>query len=124
MVEKKSIITKDGPQRLWKRQRNVLILILRKDMLLLSYPPFCRFNATTAAKAKFTRLVNVFVVCAVCMGASILFRTKSSCAASEHFSDVFNNDLSESFPMFIEIVQPIIIGVEELFDGLVRVHEL
>ena len=92
-------------------------------MLLLSYPPLCRFNTTTAAKARFTRLVNVFVVGAVGMAAPIRFGAKSSGAASEHFSNVFNDDLSESFPMFIEIVQPIIIGIEELFDGLIRMHE-
>lgn len=124
MIEKKTIIPKDGPKRMWKCQRNVLILTLRKDMLLLSYPPLCRFNATTAAKSRFTRLVNVFVMSAVSMVASILFRAKSSGTASEHFSDVFNDDLSESFPMFIEVIQPIIIGIKELFDGFIRMHDL
>ena len=124
MIEKKLIISKDRPQRVWKCQRNVLILTLRKDMLLLSYPPLCGFYATTAAKARFARLVNVFVMGAVSMTASILFRAKSCGTASEHFSDVFNDDLSESFPMFIEEVQPIIVGIEELFDGLVRKHDL
>ncbi|GAL10985.1 hypothetical protein JCM19233_1970 [Vibrio astriarenae] len=93
-------------------------------MLLLSYPPLCRFNATTAAKARFTRLVNVFVMGAVGMAASILFRAKSSGTASEHLGDVFNDDLSESFPMFIEEVQPSIVGIEELFDELIRIHYL
>ncbi len=93
-------------------------------MLLLSYPPLCGFNATTAAKARFTRLVNVFVVGAVSMAASILFGAKSGGTASEHFSDVFYDDLSESALMFIEIVQPIIVGIEELFDGLIRKHGL
>ena len=124
MIEKKTIIPKDWPQRVRKRQRNVLILTLWKDILLLSYPPLCRFNATTAAKARFARLVNVFVMGAVSMTASILFRAKSCGTASEHFSDVFNDDLSESFPMFIEEVQPIIVGIEELFDGLIRKHGL
>ena len=93
-------------------------------MLLLSYPPLGGFNATTVAKARFTRLVNVFVMSAVGMTASILFRVKSGGTASEHFSDVFNDDGSEVFPMCIEIVQPIIIGIEELFDGLIRMHDL
>ncbi len=93
-------------------------------MLLLSYPPLCGFYATTAAKARFTCLVNVFVMGAISMTASILFRAKSSRTASEHFSDVFNDDLSESFPMFIEEVQPIIVGIEELFDGLIWMHDL
>lgn len=124
MIEKKTIIPKDRPQRVWKRQRNVLILTFRKDMLLLSYPPLCRFNATTAAKARFTRLVNVFVMGAVGMAASILFRAKSSGTASEHLGDIFNDDGSEGFPMFIKIVQPIIVGIEELFDGLIRIHGL
>ncbi len=93
-------------------------------MLLLSYPPLCRFNATTAAKARFTRLVNVFVMGAVSMAASILFRAKSGGTASEHLGDVFNNDGSEGFPMLIEIVQPSIVGIEALFDGLIRKHGL
>ncbi|OED59981.1 hypothetical protein A165_02405 [Vibrio tasmaniensis ZS-17] len=124
MIEKKTIIPKDRPQRVWKRQRNVLILTLRKDMLLLSYPPLCRFNATTAAKARFTRLVNVFVMGAVSMTASILFRAKSSGTASEHLGDIFNDDGSDGFPILIEIVQPSIVGIEELFDGLIRIHAL
>ena len=102
MVEKKAIITKDGLQRVWECQCNVLILTFRKDMLLLSYPSLCGFNATTAAKPRLTRLVNVFVMGAVSMTASILFRAKSSGTASEHFSDVFNDDGSEFFPMFIK----------------------
>ena len=73
-------------------------------MLLLSYPPLCGFNATTDAKARFTRLVNVFVVGAVSMATSILFRAKSGGTASEHLGDVFNDDGSERFPMFIEVV--------------------
>ena len=89
-------------------------------MLLLSYPPLCGLYATTAAKARFTRLVNVFVVGAVSMTASILFRAKSSGTASEHLGDIFNDDSSEGFPMFIEVVQPIVVGIEELFDGLVH----
>ncbi len=93
-------------------------------MLLLSYPPLCGFYATTAAKARFTRLVNVFVMSAVVMAASILFRAKSGGTASEHLGDVFNDDGSECFPMFIEIVQPIIVGIEELFDRLIRKHDL
>ena len=93
-------------------------------MLLLSYPPLCGFNTATAAKARFARLVNVFVVGAVSMTASILFRAKSSGTASEHLGDIFNDDSSEGFPMFIEVVQPIVVGIEELFDGLVRVHDL
>ncbi len=52
-----------------------------KDRLLLSYPPLCRFNVTTAAKARFTRLVNVLVMGAVSMAASLLFRASG---------DVFN----------------------------------
>ena len=91
-------------------------------MLLLSYPLLCGFYATTAAKARFTRLVNVFVMGAVGMAASILFRAKSSGTASEHLGDIFNDDGSEVFPMCIEIVQPIIVGIEELFDGLIRMH--
>jgi hypothetical protein len=124
MIEKKAIIPKDWPQRVRKRQRNVLILTLRKDMLLLSYPPLCGFYATTAAKARFTRLVNVFVMGAVSMTASILFRAKSSGTASEHLGDVFNDDGSEGFSVLIEVVQPSIVGIEELFDGLIRMHEL
>ena len=124
MIEKKTIIPKDWPQRVRKRQRNVLILTLRKDMLLLSYPPLCGFYATTTAKARFARLVNVFVMGAVSMTASILFRAKSSGTASEHLGDVFNDDGSEGFPMFIEVVQPSIVGIEELFDGLIRMHDL
>ena len=124
MVEKKSVIAKDGPQRVWKRQRNVLIFTLREDMLLLSYPPLCGFNATTVAKARFARLVNVFVVGAVGMAASILFRAKSSGTASEHLGDVFNDDGSEGFSVLIEVVQPSIVGIEELFDGLIRMHDL
>ena len=124
MVEKKSVITKDRPQRVWERQRNVLILTFRKDMLLFSYPPLCRFNATTAAKARFAGLVNVFVMRAFVMTASILFRAKSGSTASEHLGDVFNDDVSESFSVLIEVVQPSIVGIEELFDGLIRVHDL
>ena len=124
MIEKKAIIPKYWPQRVRKRQRNVLILTLRKDMLLLSYPPLCGFYATTAAKARFTRLVNVFVMGAVSMTASILFRAKSSGTASEHLGDVFNDDGSEGFSVLIEVVQPSIVGIEELFDGLIRMHEL
>ncbi len=92
-------------------------------MLLTSYPPLRRFYAATAANARFTRLVNVFVMRATCMAASILFRARRSGTTSEHFSDVFNDDLSEGFPMFIEIVQPIIVDMEELFDGLIRMLE-
>ena len=124
MIEKKAIIPKDWPQRVWKRQRNVLIFTLREDMLLLSYPPLCGFNATTVAKARFARLVNVFVVGAVGMAASILFRAKSSGTASEHLGDVFNDDGSEGFSVLIEVVQPSIVGIEELFDGLIRMHDL
>ncbi len=93
-------------------------------MLLLSHPSLCGFNATTAAKARFARLVNVFVMGAVSMTASILLRAKSSGTASEHLGDVFNNDGSEGFSILIEIVQPIIVGIEELFDGLIRKHGL
>ena len=124
MIEKKAIIPKDWPQRVRKRQRHVLILTLRKDMLLLSYPPLCGFYATTAAKTRFTRLVNVFVMGAVGMAASILFRAKSSGTASEHLGDVFNDDGSEGFSVLIEVVQPSIVGIEELFDGLIRMHDL
>ena len=124
MIEKKTIIPKDWPQRVRKRQRNVLILTLRKDILLLSYPPLCGFYATTAAKARFTRLVNVFVMGAVSMTASILFRAKSSGTASEHLGDVFNDDGSEGFSVLVEVVQPSIVGIEELFDGLIRMHDL
>ena len=124
MIEKKAIIPKDWPQRVRKRQRNVLILTLWKEMLLLSYPPLCRFNTTTAAKARFARLVNVFVMGAVSMTASILFRAKSSGTASEHLGDVFNDDGSEGFSVLIEVVQPSIVGIEELFDGLIRMHDL
>ena len=124
MIEKKTVIPKDWPQCVRKRQRNVLILTFRKDMLLLSYPPLCRFYATTAAKARFARLVNVFVMSAVGMAASILFRAKSSGTASEHLGDVFNNNGPKGFSILIEIVQPIIVGIEELFDGLIRKHGL
>ena len=93
-------------------------------MLLLSYPPLCGFYATAAAKARFARLVNVFVMGAVSMTASILFRAKSSGTASEHLGDVFNDDSTDSFLMFIEVVQPIIVGIEELFYGLIRMHDL
>jgi len=118
------ILRKDGLQRVWKRQRNVLILTLRKDILLLSFPPLRGFYATTAAKARFARLVNVFVMGAVSIAASILFRAKSGGSASEYLSDVFNDNSAESFPMFIEVVQPNIVGIEELFDGLIRIHDL
>jgi hypothetical protein len=124
MIEKKAVLPKDWPQRVRKRQRNVLILTLRKDMLLLSYPPLCGFYATTTAKARFARLVNVFVMGAVSMTASILFRAKSSGTASEHLGDVFNDDGSEGFSVLIEVVQPSIVGIEELFDGLIRMHDL
>ena len=93
-------------------------------MLLLSYPPLCGFYTTTAEKARFTHLVNVFVVGAVGMTASILFRAKSSGTASEHLGDVFNDDGSEGFSVLIEVVQPSIVGIEELFDGLIRMHDL
>jgi len=93
-------------------------------MLLLSYPPLCGFYATTTAKARFARLVNVFVMGAVSMTASILFRAKSSGTASEHLGDVFNDDGSESFSVLIEVVQPSIVGIEELFYGLIRMHGL
>lgn len=93
-------------------------------MLLLSYLPLRGFYATTAAKARFARLVNVFVMGAVSMTASIRFRAKSSGTASEHLGDVFNNDGSEGFSMLIEIVQPSIVGIEELFDGLIRKRRL
>jgi len=124
MIEKKTIIPKDWPQRVWERQCNVLILTLWKDMLLFSYPPLCGFYATTATKARFTRLVNVFVMGAVSMTASILFRAKSSGTASEHLGDVFNDDGSEGFSVLIEVVQPSIVGIKELFDGLIRMHDL
>ncbi len=124
MIEKKTIISKDWPQRVWERQCNVLILTLREDMLLLSYPPLCGFYTTTAAKARFTRLVNVFVMGAVSMTASILFRAKSSGTASEHLGDVFNDDGSEVFSVLIEVVQPSIVGIEELFDGLIWMYGL
>jgi len=58
------------------------------------------------------------------MAASVLFRAKSGGTASEHLGDVFNDDGSEDFPMFIEILQPSIVGIEELFDGLIRMHYL
>ena len=73
---------------------------------------------------RFTSRVNVFVMGAVGMAASILFRAKSSRTAREHLGDVFNNDGSEGFSILIEIVQPIIVGIEELFDGLIRKHGL
>ncbi len=93
-------------------------------MLLLSYPPLCGFYATTAAKARFTRLVNVFVMGTVDLAVSIIFRSKSNGTASEHLSDVFNDDGSEGFSVLIEVVQPSIVGIEELFDGLIRMHDL
>ncbi len=93
-------------------------------MLLLSYPPLYGFYATTAAKARFIRLVNVFVMGAVGIAAPILFRAKSSSTASEHLGDVFNHDGSEGFSVVIEVVQPSIVGIEELFDGLIRMHDL
>ncbi|CDT52841.1 transposase (fragment) [Vibrio crassostreae] len=74
-------------------------------MLLTSYPPLRRFYAATAANARFTRLVNVFVMRATCMAASILFRAKIGGVENGNFSDVFNGDLAEIFPMFIEVVQ-------------------
>lgn len=120
MSEKKAIIPKDWPQRMWKHQRNILIVRIRKDMLLLSYLPLRCFYATTAAKAKFEHLVNVFVMGAVSMTASILFRAKSSGTASEHLGDVFNDDGSEGFPMLTEIVQPIIVGIKELCSAVGR----
>ncbi|CAH1547217.1 protein of unknown function (plasmid) [Vibrio harveyi] len=123
MIEKKTIIPKDRSQRVWKCQRNVLILILKKDMLLLSYPLFCRFNATTAAKARFTHLVNVFVMNAVGMTAFILFRTKAAVLQASILVTI-NDDGSEGFPIFIEIAQPSIVGIEELFNGLIRKHDL
>ena len=106
---------------MWEHQRNVLILTLWKDMLLLSYPPLRRFNVTTAAKARFTRLVNIFVMGAVSMTGSILFRAKSSGTA---IGNVFNDDGSEGFSLLIEVVQLSIVGIEELFDGHIRMHEL
>ena len=93
-------------------------------MLLLSYPSLCRFSITTTAKARFARLVNVFLVGVVSMTASIFFRAKSCGTASKHLCDVFNDDFSEGFPILVEIVQPSIVGIEELFDGLVRKHGL
>lgn len=101
MIEKKTIILKDWPQRVWERQRNVLILTLWKDMLLLSYPPLCGFYATTAEKARFARLVNVFVMAAVSITASIFFRAKSSGTAREHFGDLFNDDGTEGFSVLL-----------------------
>jgi hypothetical protein len=81
-------------------------------MLLLSYPPLCGFYATTAVKARFTGLVNVFVMDAVSMTSSILFRAKSSGTASEYLGDVFNDDGSEGFSVLVEEVQPSIVGIE------------
>ena len=61
---------------------------------------------------------------AVSITASILFRAKSDGTASEHLGDAFNGDSSERFPMFIEIGQPSIVGIEELFDEFIREHDL
>ena len=61
---------------------------------------------------------------AVGMATSILFRAKSSGTASEYLCDVFNDDGSEGFSVLIEVVQPSIVGIEELFDGLIRMHDL
>lgn len=69
-------------------------------MLLLSYPLICRFNATTAAKARFTRLVNVFVMDAVSMTASILLRAKAAVLQASILVTI-NDDGSEGFPIFI-----------------------
>lgn len=93
-------------------------------MLLLSYPLLRCFYATIGAKARFGRLVNIFAMGAVSMTASILFRAKISGTASKHLDDVLNDDLSEGFPMFIEIVQPSIVGIKEWFDGFIREHDL
>ena len=58
-------MTKDRPESTRHGEGDVLPLAVRQHMLLLAYPPFGGFDATTAASARLTALIEVFGVGAV-----------------------------------------------------------
>ncbi|CAH1538108.1 hypothetical protein THF5H11_210004 [Vibrio jasicida] len=55
-------MTKDSPKSAWHREGDVLPFAIWQHMLLLAYPPFGGFDATTAASARLTGLIEVFGV--------------------------------------------------------------
>ena len=55
-------MTKDRPESTRHGEGDVLSLAVRQHMLLLAYPPFGGFDATTAASTRLTGLIEVFGV--------------------------------------------------------------
>ncbi len=53
---------KDRPESAWHREGDVFPFAIWQHMLLLAYPPFGGFDATTAASTRLTGLIEVFGV--------------------------------------------------------------
>lgn len=55
-------MTKDRPESARNGEGDVLPLAVREHMLLLAYPSFSGFDATTAASTRLTALIDIFDV--------------------------------------------------------------
>lgn len=55
-------MTKDRPESARYGEGDVLLFAVRQHMQLLAYPPFGRFDATTAASTRLTALIEEFGV--------------------------------------------------------------
>ncbi len=55
-------MTKDRPERTWHSEGDMLPFAVWQHMLLLAYPPFGGFDATTAASTRLTALIEIFGV--------------------------------------------------------------
>ena len=55
-------MTKDRPESAWHGEGDMLPFAIRQHMLLLAYPPFGGFDATTTTSTRLTGLIEVFGV--------------------------------------------------------------
>ncbi len=109
-------MTKDRSESARYGEGDVLSFAVRQHMLLLAYPPFGGFDATTAASTRLTALIEIFGV-----GTAGVFALIEACphtrgATSHHSGDVIDNDIPDFRNVLTEINGPGAISREKLSE--------
>lgn len=116
-------MTKNVPESTRQCEGDVLPLAIWQHMLLLAYPPFGGFDATTAASSRLAALIEIFCVRTTRIFAFIEARAHARGAASYHPGHVIDDHFSDFRLMLTEMDSPGAISSKK-FSEWTMVHRL
>ena len=122
VVEQGPVVVEKRPQQVGHGKRDVLPVAVGQDVLLLGNPLLGGLEAATATGLGLAALAEEARVCAVRRGTAITVNAHEASTAGEHALDGEFGPVAEGIAMFIQILAPAVVMLEQQLCGSRNVH--